>query len=261
MDEHTLTPGLDAEERDLILIADHITIDYEVLAQRHGRSPAERIMSQVMGRKQIIHAVKDVSFVLRRGDALGLIGSNGSGKSSLVRVLAGLQRPTKGAVWGTSTPSMLAMSGVMMPDLSGARNIRLGLLALGMSPDEVSELYPKVIDVTGLRDSIHLPVRTYSSGMRARLKFGIATAQAPEILLVDEALGTGDSRFRAAAEARLAEIQSNAGAVIVVNHNASTIAETTKTCIWLEKGVVRATGPTADVLPMYEEYLGTHRRA
>lgn len=249
-----------ADDRDLILIADHITIEYEVLAQRHGRSAAERIVSQVMGRKQIIHAVKDVSFILRRGDALGLIGSNGSGKSSLVRVLAGLQRPTRGAVWATSTPSMLAMSGVMMPDLSGARNIRLGLLALGMSPDEVTELYPKVIDVTGLRESIHLPVRTYSSGMRARLKFGIATARAPEILLVDEALGTGDSRFRAAAEARIAEIQRNAGAVIVVNHNAATIEETTKTCIWLEKGIVRAAGRTADVLPMYEEYLGTQKK-
>ncbi len=248
------------DERDLILIADHITIEYEVLAQRHGRSAAERIVSQVMGRKQIIHAVKDVSFVLRRGDALGLIGSNGSGKSSLVRVLAGLQRPTKGAVWATSTPSMLAMSGVMMPDLSGARNIRLGLLALGLTPDEVADLYPHVIEITGLRESIHLPVRTYSSGMRARLKFGIATARAPEILLVDEALGTGDSRFRASAEARLAEIQSNAGAVIVVNHNAATIEETTKTCIWMEKGIVRASGRTSDVLPMYEEFLGTQKK-
>ncbi len=245
---------------DVILIADHITIEYEVLAQRHGKSPLQRVVSQVMGRKQIIHAVQDVSFTLRRGDALGLIGSNGSGKSSIVRVLAGLQRPTRGAVWATSTPAMLGVSGVTMPDLSGSRNIRLGLLALGLSPEEVTEFYPKVIEVSGLKDSIHLPVRTYSSGMKARLKFGIATARTPEILLVDEALGVGDSKFRAAAEARLAEIQRAAGAVIQVNHNAATIEETTKTCIWLERGVVRAAGRTADVLPMYEEYLGTARK-
>ncbi len=238
---------------DPVLIADHISIDYEVLAQR-GQPGVQRILAQVMGRKQTIHAVKDVSFVINRGESVGLVGSNGAGKSSLIRVLSGLQRPTSGAVFATSTPGMLAVSGVLMPNLSGARNIRLGLLAKGLTPDEVAEVYPEVIDVSGLRDSIHLPVRTYSSGMKARLKFCVATARTPEILLVDEALGTGDTKFRTEAQARLEEIKASAGAVLVVNHNSKTIAETTHRCIWMERGVIRMDGLTADVVPAYEEF-------
>ncbi len=243
-----------------VLIADHVSIDYKVLAQRHGAPGVKRIVAQVMGRKQTIHAVKDVSFVVMRGESVGLVGSNGSGKSSLIRVLSGLQRPTSGAVYATSTPGMLAVSGVLMAALSGARNIRLGLLALGLSPDEVTQLYPQVVETTGLKDAIHLPVKTYSSGMKARLKFGVATARTPEILLVDEALGTGDSRFRANAQARLEEIKQSAGAVIVVNHNAATIASTTHRCIWLERGVIRMDGATAEVLPLYEEYLASRKK-
>lgn len=245
---------------DPVLIADHISVDYKVLAQRHGQPGVRRILAQVMGRKQTIHAVRDVSFVVNRGESVGLVGSNGSGKSSLIRVLSGLQRPTSGAVYGTSTPGMLAVSGVLMPGLSGARNIRLGLLAIGLTPDEVTELYPQVIETSGLKDAIHLPVKTYSSGMKARLKFAVATARTPEILLVDEALGTGDSRFRAAAQARLDEIKQSAGAVLVVNHNAQTIAKTTQRCIWLERGVIRMDGLTAEVLPQYEEYLANRKK-
>lgn len=242
-----------------ILIADHITVDYKVLAQR-GEPGVQRLVAQIMGRKQTIHAVKDVSFVIHHGEAVGLLGSNGSGKSSLIRVLSGLQRPTAGAVYAQSTPGMLAVSGVLMPNLSGARNIRLGLLAIGLSPDEVAEAYPKVIETSGLKDSIHIPVRTYSSGMKARLKFSVATARTPDILLVDEALGTGDARFKAAAQARLQEIRESAGAVLVVNHNSQTIANTTQRCIWLERGVIRMDGPTADVVPAYEEFLATRKR-
>lgn len=243
-----------------ILIADHVSIDYRVLAQRHGAPGLQRLVAQVMGRRQTIHAVKDVSFVINHGESVGLVGSNGSGKSSLIRVLSGLQQPTSGAVYATSAPGMLAVSGVLMPNLSGARNIRLGLLAKGFTPDEVAALYPQVVESTGLKDSIHLPVRTYSSGMKARLKFGVAVARTPEILLVDEALGTGDSKFRAAAQERLQEIRETAGAVLVVNHNSQTILNTTQRCIWLERGVIRMDGPTADVIPAYEEYLATRRK-
>lgn len=245
---------------DPILIADHITIDYLVLAQRHGQPGLQRMVAQVMGRKQVIHAVKDVSFTISHGESVGLVGSNGSGKSSLIRVLSGLQKPTSGAVYATSTPGMLAVSGVLMPNLSGARNIRLGLLAKGFTPDEVAELYPQVVESTGLKDSIHLPVRTYSSGMKARLKFGVAVARTPEILLVDEALGTGDSKFRATAQERLQQIRETAGAVLVVNHNSQTIAATTTRCIWLERGVIRMDGPTAEVVPAYEEYLANRKK-
>ena len=104
-----------------ILIADHISVEYKVLSQRHGQPGLQRMLAQVMGRRRTIQAVKDVSFVINRGESVGLIGSNGSGKSSLIRVLSGLQKPTSGAVYATSTPGMLAVSGVLMSNLSGAR--------------------------------------------------------------------------------------------------------------------------------------------
>lgn len=238
-----------------ILIADHISVDYQLLAQRHGQPGVQRLLAQVMGKRRTVHAVKDVSFVIERGESVGLIGSNGSGKSSLIRVLSGLQRPTSGAVYASSTPGMLAVSGVLMPNLSGARNIRLGLLAKGFALDEVADLYPQVVEQAGIKDALHNPVKTYSSGMKARLKFAVAVARTPEILLVDEALATGDSAFRAKAQERLKEIRATAGAVLVVNHNARTIEGTTQRCIWLEKGVIRMDGPTSDVLPRYEEHL------
>lgn len=243
-----------------ILIANHIEVDYRVLAQRHGQPGVKRMLAQIMGRRQTIHAVKDVSFVVHRGESVGLVGTNGSGKSSLIRVLAGLQRPTAGEVWATSTPAMLAISGVLMPQLSGARNLRLGLLALGCSPAEVQELYPKAVAMAGLQESIHLPVKTYSSGMRARLKFAVATARTPEILLIDEALGTGDARFREQAEHRVQEIKEQAGAILVVNHHAAAIAASTKRCIWMDRGVLRADGATSDVLPLYEEHLAAGKK-
>ena len=132
--------------------------------------------------------------------------------------------------------------------------------AVGCTPDEVQEMYPKAVAMAGLQDSIHLPVKTYSSGMRARLKFAVATARTPEILLIDEALGTGDARFREKAEHRIQEIKEQAGAILVVNHNAAAIAASTKRCIWVERGVLRADGPTSDVLPMYEEHLASGKK-
>jgi len=243
-----------------ILIADHVSVEYRVLSQRHGQPGLQRMLAQVMGKRRTVHAVQDVSFVIARGEAVGLIGSNGSGKSSLIRVLSGLQRPTSGAVYATSTPGMLAVSGVLMSNLSGARNIRLGLLAKGFTPDEVTEMYPQVVEQAGIKDALHNPVKTYSSGMKARLKFAVAVARTPEILLVDEALATGDSQFRSKAQERLKEIRETAGAVLVVNHNARTIEKTTQRCIWLEKGVVRMDGLTVEVLPLYEEYLERRKR-
>lgn len=235
-----------------ILIAQDISVDYEVRVQRNSAGRLRRLISQVMGQKQTVHAVRGVSFVVHRGETIGLVGTNGSGKSSVIRVLAGLQRPSTGAVWARSTPAMLSISGTMMKNLSGARNIRLGLFALGLSPAEVAEHYPRAIELSGLRKSIHHPLETYSSGMRARLKFAVAVAKVPDILLVDEALGTGDARFAGKSQKLLEEIRESAGAVVMVNHSANAIRNACTRVIWLDKGVIRADGPTEEVMAMYE---------
>lgn len=247
-------------ELNPVMIASHVVVDYTVRAQRRADTRWGKVVAQVMGQKQKIHAVKDVSFIINRGESVGLVGTNGSGKSSLIRVLAGLQHPTEGEVWASSTPAMLSIGSLLMKNLSGARNIRLGLLAKGFSPAEVAALYPEVVKFSGLKESIHFPVKSYSSGMMARLKFAIATAQVPDILLVDEALGTGDAAFREQSEAKLREIISTAGAVMMVNHSAAAIESTCERVIWLEKGTLRADGPTAEILPQYKEHTAALRK-
>lgn len=240
---------------DPVLIASHVVIDYQVRVQRHSRNPLSRIWAQIAGRTQVVHAVKDVSFVIRRGETVGLIGANGAGKSSLIRAIAGIESPTSGAIWAASTPSMLSIGGTLMKYLSGARNIRLGLLARGFTPAEVAEEYPKAVAMSELKEFIHHPLQTYSSGMAARLKFAIAISRVPEILLVDEALGTGDAKFVRKSGKLLAQIKAQAGAVIMVNHTAATIANTCTRVIWLDRGKLMADGPTSEVLPQYEAFL------
>ena len=240
---------------DPILIVSHVSVEYRVKAQRSSDNPFIRLFSQVIGKTRVVHAVTDVSFVVRRGETVGLIGANGAGKSSLIRVLSGVERPAHGAVWAASEPSMLSLAGTLMKLLSGARNIRLGLLARGFSPEEVKAEYPKVIATSELQDFIHHPLETYSSGMSARLKFAIAISKVPEILLIDEALGAGDARFLKKSNHKLEEIKEKAGAVLMVNHAASTIVAQCTRVIWMDKGRIVADGPTSEVLPKYEAFL------
>lgn len=234
-----------------ILLASHVSVDYQVRVQRKTEDDGNVLLSQIMGHKTTVHAIKDVSFSITRGESVGLIGTNGSGKSSLIRVLSGLQRPTSGAVWAASTPAMLSISGTLLKNLSGARNLRLGLLALGFSPEEVGEKYKQAVEISGLKEKIHHPLSTYSSGMSARLKFALAVSRVPDILLVDEALGTGDARFAAKSQKLMDQIRATAGAVLMVNHSAAIIEANCDRVLWLEQGVLRADGPTDDVLEQY----------
>lgn len=237
-----------------ILIASHVVVDYEVRVQRRTENDGGNVLAQIMGHNTTVHAVKDVSFEICRGESVGLVGTNGSGKSSLIRVLSGLQSPTSGAVWATSTPAMLSLAGTLIRNLSGARNIRLGLLALGFSPSEIGERYKRAVEISGLKDKIHHPMRTYSSGQQARLKFALAVSRVPDILLVDEALGTGDARFAHKSQQLMEEIRQTAGAVLMVNHSANIIEQNCERVLWLEQGVLRADGPTADIMEQYREY-------
>lgn len=237
-----------------ILIASHVVVDYDVRVQRKTANEGGNVLSQIMGHNTVVHAVQDVSFEINRGESVGLVGTNGSGKSSLIRVLSGLQKPTSGAVWATSTPAMLSLAGTLIRNLSGARNIRLGLLALGFSPDEVGDRYKEAVEISGLKDKIHHPMRTYSSGQQARLKFALAISRVPDILLVDEALGTGDARFAHKSQRLMEEIRQTAGAVLMVNHSAAIIEQNCERVLWLEKGKLRADGPTEDVMEQYREY-------
>jgi teichoic acid transport system ATP-binding protein len=199
-----------------------------------------------------VHAVRGVSFDVNVGEAVGLIGSNGSGKSTTLRAIAGLEQPTEGQVLVRFQPHLLGVQTALQPQLSGRRNIVLGCLAMGLTMDEITERMDDVIRFSGLQNAIQRPLKTYSSGMRARLSFSIATLRTPEILLVDEALAVGDRKFRRRSLARIREIQQNAGTIVMVTHNLGEIRKTCSRVIWLDEGRIVTDGPVDEVLEQYE---------
>ena len=254
-----------AEERIPTVIVDDAHVVYRVhgSATPGSGSPVASLKRLVTRTKAAsvreVHAVKGVSFVAYRGEAIGLIGSNGSGKSTLLRAIAGLL-PVEpdGAIYAAGQPSLLGVNAALMNDLSGERNVVLGCLAMGMTPAEVKAKTKDIIEFSGINergDFSSLPMRTYSSGMAARLRFSIAAAKKHEVLLIDEALATGDAKFRKRSEQRVRDLRAQAGTVFLVSHSEQSIRDTCERAIWLESGLIRADGPTDEVLKEYEAYV------
>ncbi|MEO1064269.1 MAG: ATP-binding cassette domain-containing protein, partial [Actinomycetota bacterium] len=198
-----------------------------------------------------IHAVRGVSFDVAEGESLGLVGSNGSGKSTLLGALTGLLPVESGSVRVRSRPTLLGVNAALRPALSGRRNIIIGGLAMGLSRREIDRRVEEIVEFAGLEEFIDLPLRTYSSGMRARLTFSIATAQTPDILLIDEALAVGDAEFRARSAERIAKIRAEAGTVILVSHDLAEIERSCDRALWLERGEVELIGEPDQVLAAY----------
>ena len=205
-----------------------------------------------------VHAVKDVSFVVNHGEAVGIIGRNGSGKSTLLRAIAGLMPPTNGRVWASGRPSLLGVNAVLLTGLTGAKNVMIGGLALGLTPRQVRERFDDIVDFSGIGDFVNLPMSAYSSGMGARLRFAISTAAAPDILMIDEALATGDAEFQARSSERIAEIKRDASTIFLVSHSNAAIRESCDRVLWMEQGRLVMDGPTDEVVRAYEQ---SHRRA
>ena len=200
-----------------------------------------------------IKAVRGVSFTAHEGEAIGVIGGNGAGKSTLFRAMAGLLPPTSGAVYARSQPSLLGVGAALQSGVSGRRNVQLGGLALGLSQAEVEERMDEIIRFAGLEEFIDLPLRTYSSGMKARLHFAIATSVEPELLLIDEALSVGDAVFKKRSKARIQELRKKAGTVFLVSHSLGSIRSNCSRVLWLDKGRLVQDGPTDEVLQAYEQ--------
>ena len=202
-------------------------------------------------RHRTIRAVQGVSLDLHESETLGLIGANGSGKTTLLSAMTGLLPLRSGTIFGRSRPSLLGVSSALRPALSGRRNILIGGLALGFTKSEIEGRAEEIIEFSGLRAAIDRPMRTYSSGMRARLHFAIATARIPDILLIDEALAVGDEDFRHRSAERIDEIRSAAGSVVLVTHIMSEIERHCDRVAWLDEGVLRAVGDPSEVVAGY----------
>ena len=240
-------------DRKLTVRVRKLRVDYEIFEHRRAALRQRLVTGKGSGRS-LVHALKGVSFDAYEGDAIGVIGSNGSGKSTLLATIAGLLTPTSGSVLVAEEPKLLGVGATLMPVASGYRNIRLGCLALGMTSAEVDDRIDEIVEFTELGEAINRPLRTYSSGMRARLHFAIATSVRPRILLIDEALGAGDRRFRKKTAARIGEMLDEAGTLMFVSHSLGEVSKQCNRVLWIEKGVLRADGKTDEVIDEYAAF-------
>jgi len=243
---------------DPMVVVDDLHVVYRVYGGGGDKGTAATALLRMLRRQRRpsireVHAIRGMSFVAYRGDAVGVIGRNGSGKSTLLRAIAGLLPAEQGAVYTDGHAALLGVNAALLDDLTGERNVVLGCLAMGMSRDEVKERYPQIVDFSGVGDFVNLPMRAYSSGMGSRLRFAIASAKSHDILLIDEALATGDAEFRKKSHQRIDELREQAGTVFLVAHNLGEIEETCNKVIWLEKGRIVQAGD--DVPGIIDAYL------
>ena len=205
-----------------------------------------------------IEAVKNVSFDVHTGSVLGIVGSNGAGKSTIVRAIAGILPPTSGEIQVRGRVSTLLALGVGFDaNLSGHENVILGGLAAGYSRAEIEAKFEEISDWTELGDFLEMPMRAYSSGMYSRLAFAVAIHMEPDILLVDEALSAGDARFKKKATEKMMSLVREARTMVFVSHALATLEEMCTEAIWLDKGRLMERGTPAEVVAAYSKFVDT----
>ena len=203
-------------------------------------------------RYQEFTALEHVSFTVKKGETLGLIGRNGAGKSTMLKVISGILKPTEGNVTchGNVVPMLELGSGFDM-DLTGKENIFLNGAILGYSEEFLKAKYDEIVEFSELGQFIEVPIRNYSSGMLARLAFSIATVVQPEILIVDEILAVGDAQFQEKSKKRMLELMGGGTTVLFVSHSIEQVREMCKRVVWLERGKVKMIGNAEKVCNVY----------
>lgn len=238
---------------DATLVAEdvHVEYSYDVSGLRRLRS----LFARERHRDNTVHAIRGVSLTARSGDVIGLLGRNGAGKSTLLRAMAGLLPIMSGSLWAVGQPVRLGVGSVLEPTLPAAENIMLGCLAMGMTRSEVLAIQDDIIAFAGIGAAADRPLSGYSSGMRSRIHFAIATAARPEILMVDEALSVGDAAFKRRSRERLLELAGGAHTVFIVSHNAADVRDLCTRAVWLEQGRIREQGEVKPVVDAYQEFM------
>lgn len=198
-------------------------------------------------------ALHDVSFQIERGDVFGIVGLNGSGKSTMLKVISGILKPTKGTVTtnGVIAPLIELGAGFDM-DLTARENIYLNGSVLGYSKKFMTEKFDEIVEFSEMHEFIDTPMKNYSSGMVARVGFAIATITKPDILIVDEILAVGDFHFQEKCEARINDLMAGDTTVIIVSHSIEQIERLCKHCLWLEKGGIKMLGDMEHVCTAYK---------
>jgi homopolymeric O-antigen transport system ATP-binding protein len=242
--------------------ADDLGVQYDLRFTR--KTKLSRSLGQMLGRgtHEQFWALRNVSLRLLQGESLAVIGPNGAGKSTLLQVLAGIIRPSEGSVDVHGHVSgLLTLGAGFDQELSGRDNILLGGAFLGLDDAVTRDLLPSIIAYAELGDFIDAPIKTYSSGMRARLGFAIATSVDPDILLLDEVLATGDASFRAKSKARVIEIVKAAKAVVLVTHDMAWVTEYCNRALLIEKGRVVMEGDPSAVVEVHQAHMEQARAA
>jgi len=265
IDQSILPPKLEAKPLgDPTVIVEDVHVTYRVFGGRVGSTTGEKpslfTRAVQLGRPQggpITHidAIQGVSLVAHQGESIGIIGTNGSGKSTLLRTIAGVLPPTSGKVYVSAEPALLGVNAALIPALTGMRNIMLGGLAAGLSKKEVEARTAEVAEFAELGEYLQLPMNSYSSGMSSRLKFAISTIRMPDILMIDEALSTGDVAFQKKSLDRITEVRENAGTVFFVSHSLQAVRKMCSRAIWINQGKAVMDGDVDVVADAYDDFV------
>jgi len=233
----------------------NISFTYRVLKNRSGS--LKELFKDFISRKVRVEnyqALKDVSFTVDSGEVIAIIGKNGAGKSTLLKILARVLPPTSGTakISGSIAP-MIELGAGFHPEMSGEENVLLYSTLMGRDVNKTKTRTQAIGEWAGVTDHMDFPLRTFSSGMVARLAFATATDESTDVLLIDEVLSVGDADFQAKSSARMSELINEGAAVVLVSHDMNAVRKLAQKAIWLENGVVKMSGPTEQVVAAYEK--------
>ena len=233
----------------------NVSLTYRVL--KNKSSSLKELFRDVIRRKVRIQnyvALKDVTFTVDSGEVVAIIGKNGAGKSTLLKILAQVLPPTTGSVKVTgSIAPMIELGAGFHPEMTGTENVLFYSTLMGRDMNRTKSRTQAISEWAGVTDHMDFPLRTFSSGMEARLAFATATDETADVLLIDEVLSVGDADFQLKSGARMNELITKGAAVVLVSHDLSTVRRLAQKTIWLENGVVKMSGPTEQVVTAYEK--------
>ena len=237
-----------------VIEAKNISFAYRVLNKQH--SSLKTLFRDFLHGKVSIEdyvAIKDITFEIKKGETVAIIGKNGAGKSTLLKILARIINPTTGSILITGQVApMIELGAGFNSELTGKENILFYSALLDRDIDKVKPRINEIINWAGVADHLDYQLRTYSTGMVARLAFSVATDEIPDILLIDEVLSVGDGEFAIKSRKRLLEIITSGCTVIMVSHDLATVAELAQKVIWIERGQIKMVGQPAEVIAAYQ---------
>lgn len=245
------------QKKDIVIDVDNVTVRFNLASQKidNLKEYVIKIIKKELMFQEFL-ALQDVSFQVRRGEAWGLIGTNGSGKSTMLKAISGILKPYKGTITVTGNIAPLIELGAGFDgNLTARENIFLNGCLLGHSEKYMREHFEEIVDFAELRDFLDSPIKNYSSGMRARLGFAIATMVKPDILIVDEVLSVGDAQFKRKCEARMNEMLSQGTTLLFVSHSIDEVKRLCDHAIWLKKGKAVKMGEVTEVCDAYMQSL------